>query len=195
MNSSLGTQLGGWLLSLTLCPSLAQAQDVATQAPKPTAATTFVELGVAVQPGQRLVLTTMDGDTVRGRFQGLELDASRLLMRTGDGTRTFSESDVREIRQRSDRLWNGALIGLGAGALGGIVFGSSRPGCEYEASFCGGVGFLAGAPLGALVGLTVDALMPHDDVLYVHRPLESSRWMLEPLVGTRGLGMSLTKAF
>ncbi len=192
MTCSTGRWLGGLLLILALLSSGAHGQGEAVRTADPPVATTFVDLAPAVNVGRRLVLTTTDGATVRGCLEGL--DGSRLLIRTGDGIRTFSERDVREVRRRGDRLWNGALIGLGAGALGGMLFGASRPGCAGE-SICGGIGFLAGAPLGSLIGLTVDALMPHDDLLYARPGTQSRRWFVEPLIGVRGYGARSTIAF
>jgi hypothetical protein len=184
--------LGGLLVVVTLSPSPAQGQAVAVKETQSSIATTFRDLTGAIEPGRRLVVTTIDGATVRGRFQGL--DASRLFIRTGDGIREFSESDVRELRRRGDRLWNGALIGMGAGAVGGMLLGSNRPGCGGE-SICGAIGFGAGALLGALIGLTADALMPHDDLLYTGAKVQSRRWVVEPLVGSHGYGARVTKAF
>jgi hypothetical protein len=184
--------LGGLLVVVTLSPSPAQGQAVAVKETQSSIATTFRDLTGAIEPGRRLVVTTIDGATVRGRFQGL--DASRLFIRTGDGNREFNESDVREVRRRGDRLWNGALLGLGAGAVGGMLLADSRPGCD-DITNCGAIGFGAGALLGALIGLTVDALMPHDDLLYAGAKAQSRRWSVEPPVGSHGYGARLTKAF
>ena len=185
-------RFGALLVVVALLPCPALGQVVETKEPRPSVATTFRDLTGAIESGRRLTVTTTDGATVRGRFQGLE--ASRLFIRTGDGSREFNESDVREVRRRGDRLWNGALIGLGAGAVGGMLLGNSRPSCG-EDSFCGSIGFGAGAVLGALIGLTVDALMPHDDLLYSGAKAQSRRWGVEPLVGAHGYGARLTKTF
>lgn len=157
----------------------------------PTA--TFQGLARMLEPGQRLVLTMTDRAQVRGRFERVE--ASRILLRTGDGVREYGENEVREIRRRGDRLWNGALIGAGAGGLGGAVFASGRPGCERgdDASFCRGIGFLLGVPLGAIVGVSVDALMPHDHLLFARTQAQNGHWMLAPILTDGRYGVQVAQ--
>jgi hypothetical protein len=157
-------------------------------------AQTFGALAGRLEPDQRLVVTTADGTKVRGRFESV--DGSRLLLRTGRTVRDFAEADVREVRRRGDRLWNGALFGAGAGGLGGAVIGASRPGCSgSDASFCAGLGFLLGVPLGVLVGITVDAAMPHSHVLFDRSEAQSRQWMLVPTLGDKAYGVHLVKSF
>jgi hypothetical protein len=139
-------------------------------------ATRFEELRTKIKPDQRLVVTTSDGTKVRGRFEGTE--RSPLRLRTGDGLREFEPNGVREVRLRSDRLWNGALIGLGIGAGVGAIAGASAH-CSDEAVFCAGIGMLAAMPAGLGLGLIVDALTPHDHVLY-EQPRQSRRFSVEP---------------
>jgi hypothetical protein len=68
MTHSTGRWLWGGLVMLALLPGGAHAQAAAVQAPEPSVATTFLDFAVAVEPGRRLVLTTIDGAIVRGRF-------------------------------------------------------------------------------------------------------------------------------
>jgi hypothetical protein len=177
------------LFGFSLIVSL--AVDVAGQSAGRTPALTFRELADVVTSGERLVVTTGEQGRVRGRLA--TLDASRLVVRAGDDVREFREADVVEVRRRGDRLWNGALIGAGVGGLGGALIGRSRPGCD-EATFCGGLGFLIGMPLGAIVGLTVDAAMPHDHVLF-RRGVQGRRWMVTPLVSAQGQIVLVSRVF
>jgi hypothetical protein len=113
---------------------------------------------------------------VRGRFEGT--GKSPLRLRTGEGLREFEPNEVREVRLRGDRLWNGALIELGIGAGVGAIAGASAH-CSDEAVFCAGIGMLGGMPAGLGIGLIIDALTPHDHVLY-EQPRQSRRFSVEP---------------
>jgi hypothetical protein len=157
-------------------------------------AQTFGELATTIHPGQRVTVTSNDGTRLNGDLQSV--DASHLVVRRGDRLREFAERDVRQVRRRGDRLWNGALIGAGAGAAGGALIGGSRPGCSgSDASFCTGLGALIGIPLGAVVGLSVDAMMPHADVLYERPRAASRQWLLVPLAARGGGGVLVTRSF
>ena len=59
-----------------------------------------------------------------------------------------------------DSLWNGALIGAGAGAVGGAVWGLNMCGSNDTECFAiaGPVGILGGIGIGAAVGAIADAL-------------------------------------
>ncbi|MGH9158399.1 MAG: hypothetical protein ACRD2X_00210 [Vicinamibacteraceae bacterium] len=64
-----------------------------------------------------------------------------------------------QVRQR-DSIWNGVLIGAGAGAAGGFLWAQSVcGGDDRECSFIATpVGVLAGAGIGTAVGAIVDLL-------------------------------------
>jgi hypothetical protein len=134
-----------------------------------------------------VVIKTTDGRSIAGHFDGVAAGALRL--RRGDATRTFQEGDVREIRRRGDRLWNGALLGLGAGGVAGLLIGG-RQQCDGE-GICGAVGFGAGALIGSLIGLVTDAVMPHNDVLYRRADAQGQRWYVDPVIGNRAYGATL----
>jgi hypothetical protein len=186
MTAGILTGIAGISAAQTAPASARTARQTSDRLP----AATFQGLAEVLERDQRVVLTTTDGTRVRGRFEKVE--TSRLLLRTGDGTREYGESEVREIRQRGDRLWNGALIGAGAGGLGGAVFASGRPGCEgKEASFCSGIGFLLGVPLGAIVGVTVDALMSHDHLMFAQA--QNGHWLLEPILTDGRYGVQVVQ--
>jgi hypothetical protein len=176
---------------MAVLPAIAagQTSDV-SRAP----AQTFGGLAGRLEPDQRLVVTTADGTQLRGRLQ--KVDASLLVVRTGGEVREFNEVDVREVRQRGDRLWNGALFGAAAGGLGGALIGGGRPGCSgSDASFCTGLGFLLGVPIGVLAGVTVDALMPHDHLLFSRSGAQSHQWLLVPTLGDKTYAVHLVKSF
>ena len=158
-------------------------------------ADTFRALAGSVEAGQRIVVTTTENERVRGRVR--DVDASVLLLEDGGRIREFRESDVLEIRKRGDRLWEGALFGMLFGAGGGAGAGALLAGqgrCSSETGLCVGIGAMVGLGGGVLVGLAVDALMPHDDILYAAPP-RVTQWSVEPLLGGRRYGARLVRRF
>lgn len=187
MQSSSALLIFGLLVTF---PSSAAGQTFdASRAP----AQSFETLSGRLESDQRLVVTTSDGRRVRGRLE--KLDASLLVLRVRGGVREFNEADVREVRRRGDRLWNGALFGAGGGGLGGALIAAGRPGCKGEESFCQGIGFLLGVPIGVVTGITVDALMPHDHLLFGRSAARSQQWLLVPTFGDKTYGVHLAKSF
>jgi hypothetical protein len=85
-----------------------------------TVATSFAELQPLVKVGEQVVVTDANGLRTKGRIS--DLSPSTLVILTPQ-QKSFSESGVTAIR-RTDSVWNGALIGLGAGgalALAGFA--------------------------------------------------------------------------
>lgn len=62
------------------------------------------------------------------------------------------------VKKDRDSVWNGVLIGLGAGAGGGYLWGRSQCGSNDSECFAiaGPVGVIGGAAIGALVGGLLD---------------------------------------
>lgn len=103
-------RLGGLVLAVALVPNAASAQTVARS---------FDELQRTLKVGQTVFVTDESGRQTQGKVA--DVSASSLVILTPE-TRTFVEGAVTEIR-RTDRLWKGALIGLGAGAIPGATAG------------------------------------------------------------------------
>ena len=88
-----------------------------------------------------------------------------------DSRRASDPTQVRRIeRRRRDSVWNGVLIGAGAGALAGYGLGKSldSPSCP-RSSECGQgaiVGTVGGAFWGAVGGWITDALIRKREVIY-----------------------------
>ena len=88
-----------------------------------------------------------------------------------DSRRASGSTQVRRVeRRRRDSVWNGVLIGAGAGALAGYGLGKSldSPSCP-RASECGQgaiVGTVGGAFWGAIGGWITDALIRKREVIY-----------------------------
>jgi hypothetical protein len=153
----------------------------------------FEALKGRLERGQRLVVTTTDGRQVRGRFESI--DASSLTVHAGGKVREFRQTDVREFRRRGDRLWDGALWGMGGGALSGALIARDRPGCGGEEALCAGLGLAVGVPIGAVVGMMIDALRPHNDLLFSRSQAQSRQWLLVPTVGDKAYGLHLVTSF
>jgi hypothetical protein len=135
-------------LSFVLLPFIALAQPAAS----------FEDVSRTVEPNQRVAVKDIGGDTTRGSV--IRVTPSSITVSTGgDGTRSFERETVSEIR-RSDRLWNGLLIGLGAGFLATEIWVHRLCGPRGEDEECAalvsGVGWLTFVPGGAVVGALVD---------------------------------------
>jgi len=90
-----------------------------------------------------------------------------------DTSRASDSAPVRRIeRRRRDSVWNGVLIGAGAGALAGFGLGRSldSPSCPRSGSECGQgamVGTIGGAFWGAIGGWITDALIRKRETVHV----------------------------
>src|SRR5213594_4084222 len=100
-------------------------------------ATSFEQLRSLLKPGDTIQVTDAQGRKTTGKLGELATSSLQLLVRkTGfDGRDSLipqtrlSERDVRKITfERRDSLLNGALIGLAAGAVPGILFIAGRSG-------------------------------------------------------------------
>ena len=115
-------------------------------------ATSFDQLGILVDRGDKVRVTPTTGKPFSGRIIGLS--PSELTLRVGDELRILKETDVSKIRhRRQDSLRNGALWGLGAGATTAMVTCGRchiGPGLALAALYGG---------IGAGIGVGIDALI------------------------------------
>ena len=138
----------GSAILLLAALTLDARESVRAQGP----ATSFDQLSVLVDRGDKVRVTPSSGKPFSGRIMGLS--ASELTLRVGDQLRVLKEPDVSTIRhRRQDSLRNGALWGLGAGATAGMV-ACGR--CHIGPGL--GVAALYGG-LGAGIGVGIDALI------------------------------------
>lgn len=123
-------------------------------AQSPLGAGTFGDLPGKVRIGNVVIVTDTAGRQVRGKVA--EVSSVSLVILTRDQNRTwanrqsFTPPDVREIK-RTGSLWNGLLIGFGAGAIPGLLV-EDCTGCASA----GEVAMLFGG-IGAGIGLGIDA--------------------------------------
>lgn len=111
----------------------------------------------ATLPGTGVELLLGNGITIQARYQSSTENAIEVLDESGV-ERAIARQDIREIRATAtDDVANGILIGMGLGAAGGALVRASGGGNE-------GVWSTFGWSLG--LGLLIDALMAHHEVLY-----------------------------
>lgn len=120
----------------------------------------------ALQTGTSISVRMISGDRMDGKFLALDTDSVRLLMDKKE--RIYPRNSVAEVwRLRvPDPKLNGALIGMGAGALAGII-GAVATDASFGGEDAWGAGFvMAGIGIGAALGLTTDAMIKGDKLIY-----------------------------
>jgi hypothetical protein len=158
-------------------------------------ASSFDQLGVLVQPGDKISVVDVTGREAEGRIGKLSRDMLTLV--TEAGPRQFGEVDVAKIRQRrDDSLTNGAIIGAAAGTayfLTMVALLGDSDGGEVIVStaVAGGVLFAA---MGAGAGAGIDALITRRQVIY-QKPAGGNRVSVSPLFGHGRRGAAVTVSF
>jgi hypothetical protein len=114
----------------------------------------------ALSTGPEIQVRTTDGKRYRGRFQSTSDDG--LVLITSSGEERLARSAIARVSvSRPGHRARNALIGLGAGAGGGLAIGAAADAsCK---SFCllgNNLGKAIFTPLGALTGLLIGALLP-----------------------------------
>jgi len=134
----------------------------------------------SLQPGTRILVKLKAGDRLEGAFTSSSADILVLSESSGQ-ERTFAKSMVRSVETAAgvpDRLRNGVLIGLVAGAAAGIlglvvyanaktngpVYWGDEEGSGYLIA-----GALVGSGIGAASGAAIDAAIRKRAVLYEAR--------------------------
>jgi hypothetical protein len=174
--------------SALLLPASAAAQSEATS---------FDELQRMVKPGQRVVVTELDGRETKGAVTQVSADAVVLAVQDGSaaGARTFSERTVSSVR-RTDSVWNGLLIGLGAGIAANEVFVRSNCGPRGNDDECAAivtaVGLITFVPGGAVIGALIDKFTGNTRL---YRSPTLASLALQPIVARNRTGLSLSVRF
>lgn len=181
-------------VSVALLAALAFCPFAATNA-EAQQARSFDELQLFAKPGDRITLTDVQGKVSRGTV--VRLTDTALLLKTMNSTQEFSETDVREVRQKlRDSLKNGWLIGGAIGA--GLGTAVSVRNCS-RLGWCGSaevamVGIYSG--LGMLIGTAVDASIQKTSVVFQHRDRGSlTHISLAPVFGKGRKGLSICVSF
>jgi hypothetical protein len=174
---------------LGIVPGLVAAQEAAS----------FQDLPRAIAPNQRVVITDVGGGKTRGNV--IEVTPSTITLSAGDPfdskrTLTFDRATVATIR-RSDRLWNGLLIGVAAGFAATEVWSYSLCGTRSSnfecAAIATGVGWFTMVPGGAVAGALIDKAIGNN-LIYISRPTRAELHV-SPSITPRGAGLTLALTF
>ena len=159
-------------------------------------ASSLVQLQRTIKPGETVAVTNASGVEIRGRIARVSPEAITLALPGGE--MTIEERQLRDVQRIGDPLWNGALIGLGAGFGAGLL---SMARCD-AGLVCGaaaGPVVLVESAVGAGLGIGIDALHRGRKLVYVNRdtavPSSTSKASINvsPVFGgtTRGVMMSV----
>ncbi len=148
--------------------------------------TTFEDLGLRVDLGDRAHISLPGG----GRFSGRVVDLTRdaIEIESSAGRRRFVAAEVGRVEVSGDSLRNGAVIGLASGALFGGLFASGFSDHPSAGDVMVGAAIFGG--IGAGIGLGIDALIRGNRLVYRAAPPRAS---LVPVITPRAVG--LTAAF
>jgi hypothetical protein len=144
----------------------------------------FGELWTRVNAGDTIDVLDASGRRTTGTLE--QISASSIALRIDGQLREISESEVRQVARRGNRLWTGALIGAGVGAVEG-----AKGSADYQ-----GAHPLSGALFGVVplmaIGALIGAGIPRHTVLY--STTSSTKVAVAPLVsaGRKGLAVSFT---
>ena len=122
----------------------------------------FAGLPSTLKPNQTVIVTDVAGRRTKGAV--LDLNEWFMTLRVGDRwaggeRRRFDKDRVTSIR-RTDSIWNGLLIGFGAGVVASEVWRRSECGPGGYDSECSvivsAVGWVTMVPAGAVAGALID---------------------------------------
>ena len=176
-------RIGVIALCMAVIPTVVPAQETGS----------FDDVQRLLKPDQRVVVTDMGGGTTRGHV--VEVTPSAVTIRVDDAfgprrTRTFERGTVATIR-RSDRLWNGFLIGLGAGIIASEVWVYNLCGPRgYDdecAAIATGVGLFTMVPGGAVAGLLIDKAIGNQLIYRAARG--RAMFDVAPVISPKGQGV------
>src|SRR5215213_3441757 len=143
-------------LTLALLFTLAPA---GTASAKPTPAPADWSALQSLSPGEKVRVSTRDGDRLKGRFESAtDTDINF----TEDGRRvTLRRDNIKRVEIGHKNRWKGALLGAGVGGGAGAGAGTyllSRTDHLTMSAIPAGlaIGAAAGATFGAAVGLGTD---------------------------------------
>jgi hypothetical protein len=142
------------------------------------------QLTSALEPGDRVALTMLDGATIKGRF--VEIDAGTIRLRDERATRRVDLSGVDRVQRTRFGARLGALVGLGVGAgLGAWVASLELEGASALGEFV----WIAG--VSTCIGFSIDAALNLPRTVYRRQP----ELAVGAIAGPRAAGVGVRVAF
>ena len=173
-----------------LIPTLLLLIAAATPSASAQTASSFEQLVLLVESGDRVTVTDSAGREQTGKI--IDLSPSTLALRIDGARHDFRAESVRTIRQwRPDSLRQGALIGLAAGAITAMAL--TFPHGDFSGS--GKAAFLGlFAAAGTGMGVGIDALIPTRKVIF-RSPAATRRLTVAPLLASNRQGLAVSIGF
>lgn len=131
-----------------------------------TPASSFAQLQTRLALGDSVIVTSEDGQVVKGKV--LRLSESSLVLSRKGGDLTLPAGEVRRVALSSHAILGGAVIGLLAGATTGVAWAASqecRVACFSSPAGVAITGTLSGAA-GLAVGAVIGAGVARPRVLF-----------------------------
>ena len=180
-----------WLTLCVLAPAAAWAQpEVAT----------FSDVPRVLESGRKVVVTDQQGRKTKGHVSEVTPSTIALLTRDRWGEeqrRVFEAESVRAIT-KTDSLWNGVLIGIGAGFVAAEVFVWQVCGPRGHDDECAAiatpVGWVTMVPGGAAVGALIDRAIGNG-ALYRKPPRAGRALTISPVIGPSAGGAVVSLRF
>jgi hypothetical protein len=139
--------------ALVLASLLFSAPDVAAQV-------TVEQIPPSVEPGLKVTVVAEDGRRVEGRVDSVTENAVRISARKA--AEELAIGQIVRIEQQ-DSLKNGALLGFGLGAAGGVIGGALEKDDKAKRMIIGGIG---NGLIWMAFGILIDQLNDNRRVLY-----------------------------
>ena len=177
------------LAMVLLSSSVAQAQA-------PTQS--FGELQARVRRGEKVQVVDNTGKKAEGEFDGVS--GTSLWLITNSTRQELLDTSIREVRKRRpESRWDGALIGLGIGAVVGLVHVRSHCSGASEREDCLSVGMGFILPIvaggGAGVGALIDFAIKKHDTVFARTVTSGYRIRLAPMLDKQLKGVVLSVSF
>jgi hypothetical protein len=156
-------------------------------------ANSIEQLRVLVRPGDNVRVTDTSGREIKGKIDRLSSSSISLLV--GGHARTLDEGEIATIRQRKDdRLSDGARNGFIGGAAFGLLVGLTV--LDHGGGAFVTTAALVYGGLGASMGVGLDALVTHEQIVYDARERSpSAKVRVAPFMTPERKGVALSLRF